>query len=162
MPDDQGFAAIPKETIQSLDGLELLMRIIDGRLPQPPINASANLRFMSASPGEVMLTGTPDGSHANYFGTIHGGWISTLVDTALGCSVASTLASGEGFTTIEFKLNVMKPVMAGEIYSCTGKVLRRGRTTAVSTAELADAAGNLIGFALGTCAILHNQSATTK
>ena len=85
---------------------------------------------------------------------MHGGWAATLLDSALGCAVHSTLDKGEAYTTVEFKVNLTRPITpkTGEVV-CEGRVIHKGRTLAVSEATLKDKDGKLLAFGTETCSI---------
>ena len=90
----------------------------------------------------------------NPLGSVHGGWAATVMDSALGCAVQTTLKAGEAYSTAEFKVNLTRPIMPGigEVV-CEGRLVHRGRTLAVSEATLKDANGRLLAFGTETCAI---------
>jgi uncharacterized protein (TIGR00369 family) len=96
----------------------------------------------------------PGERHLNPLGGVHGGWAATLLDSALGCAVHSTLQKGEAYTTAEFKVNLMRPITpnTGEVV-CEGRVVHRGRTLAVSEATLKDGNGKLLALGTETCSI---------
>lgn len=149
------YAPIGAEAVMTEDGLEILKGFVDRSVPQQPIHKSANIEYIACDVGRVELLATPAEQHYNLAGSVHGGWMATVLDSALGGSVLSVLKPGETFTTIEFKVNLMRGVTAdGTSLTCTGMLTRRGRSIAVSTAELKDVEGRLIAQAVGTCMIL--------
>ena len=88
-------------------------------------------------------------------GTVHGGWAATIMDSALACAVHTTCAPGEASTTVEFKVNLVRPVLPGmgEL-TCEGRVVHRGRNLAVSEATLRGPDGKTLAFGTETCSIL--------
>ncbi|OJU86353.1 MAG: phenylacetic acid degradation protein, partial [Shinella sp. 65-6] len=104
--------------------------------------------------GRVVFAGLPSVDHLNPLGTVHGGWTATVMDSALGCAVFSVIKPGEAYTTIEFKLNLVRPVLPGmgEVF-CEGRIVHRGRTIATSEAWLRDGNGKLLAHGTETCAI---------
>ena len=136
-------------------GLEYLQQIIAGALPQVPIGATLGFRVTEASKGTVVLTGTPDKRSYNLIGTVHGGWTAAILDTALALSALSTLDAEQGFTTVDIRINYLRPlsVETGEVRA-EGIVLQAGRRLAYCEARLTDAAGKLIAHGTGSCLIL--------
>lgn len=149
-----GVGTIPHEEVARYSGLEFLQRIVDGRYPAPSISARMNFGLSEVSEGRVVFRGVPGERHFNPLGMVHGGWASTILDSALGCAVHTMLAAGEAYTTVEFKVNLTRPITAktGEV-ACEGKVVHKGRTLAVSEARLVDKDGKLLAFGTETCTI---------
>ncbi|MEN2989180.1 PaaI family thioesterase [Tistrella sp. BH-R2-4] len=147
-----GVASI--EQIEGLSGLEMLQRLISGALPRPPIGATLNFDPEAVEHGRAVFAGTPLVDHYNPIGTVHGGWIAAMLDSALGCAVHSTLAAGSAYTTVEIKVNYLRAVTAqtGRMRA-EGKVIHVGRSFATAEATLTDAAGKLYAHATTTCAI---------
>jgi len=152
MPDRYG--TLTSQDIAGLTGLEQLQRIVDGRFPAPPINKVFSYYLASVADGEAVFVGEPSADFLNPLGTVHGGWSATLLDSALACAVHATLAVGEGYTTLEFKINCVRAILpdSGELI-CAGKVVHRGRTTATSEATLKDRDGRLYAHGTETCLI---------
>jgi len=149
-----GVGTIPLGDLALYGGLELLQRLIDGRYPAPPMAATLGFTLTGASEGRVVFHGMPGANHLNPLGGVHGGWAATIMDSALGCAVHSTLNVGEAYTTAEFKVNLTRPITpnTGEVV-CEGRVVHRGRTLAVSEATLKDRDGKLLAFGTETCSI---------
>jgi uncharacterized protein (TIGR00369 family) len=149
-----GVGIMPVEILGSMSGLDFLRKLAEGEFPAPPIALQMNFGLSEVSEGRAVFTGMPGERHLNPLGGIHGGWAATLLDSALGCAVHTTLQPGEGYTTIEFKVNLTRPITprTGEV-TCEGRVIHRGRTTAVSEATLKDANGKLLAMGTETCSI---------
>lgn len=147
--------SFPREAIATLSGLEQLRAMIDGRLPSPPMAHTLNFRLVEVEEGRAVFKGVPKLDFYNPLGSVHGGWPATLLDSALGCAVHSTIAAGDGYTTLEFKVNIVRAIYAetGEV-TAEGRLLYRGRRTATSDATLKDAAGRLYAHASTTCLIM--------
>lgn len=146
---------VPPELFLKHSGLELLQMMVGGRLPGPPIAKLLNFGLSEVSKGYAVFRGIPNLDHYNPAGTVHGGWPATLMDSALGCAVQSMLPAGVMFTTIEFKINLVRPLFedSGEIV-CEGNIIHFGRTTATSEAKMKKLDGKLVAHGTATCAIL--------
>ena len=153
-PAPAGFGTIPVEEIPNSTGLELLQRIVRGEYPAPPISRRLDFGLAEAELNRVVFKGLPSRDHYNPLGGVHGGWMATILDSSLACAVMTTLEKGEGYTTVEFKVNLIRPLSeaTGEV-SCEGLVVSRGRTIAVSEARLTDKAGKILAFGTETCSI---------
>ncbi|MCZ8181965.1 MAG: PaaI family thioesterase [Beijerinckiaceae bacterium] len=149
------YAPLPPDTFDRLSGLETLRAMIAGDLPAPPMAGTLNFDLIEAEEGRVLFAGTPLEAHLNPAGTVHGGWAATILDSALACAVHATLAAGERYTSVEMKLNYLRPILVGKTgrLSCEGKVIQRGRTLALSEARLVDSGGKLYAHASETCMI---------
>lgn len=153
-PSDHKFGQIPMELVTTLSGMEVYERMISGALPPPPMYRIANIRLLSAEKGRTMLEAVPLEDHYNPIGTVHGGWVATLLDAALASCVHTRVPIGSGFTTVEFKTNLVRPVTVstGRLI-CEGTVLHMGRTIATSEARITTEAGKMVAHGIETCAI---------
>ena len=134
----------------------LFERLIqDGRIQPMPFAQVMGLSIPQAERGRVTFSFHPSELWENPMGTLHGGAIGTLLDSAMGMAVLSTLDQGVSYTTLEYKVNFMRPVLSttGEVFA-EGAVLHEGRSQAVVEARLTDANGKLFAMASSTCAIL--------
>jgi uncharacterized protein (TIGR00369 family) len=141
-----GFAAMP-----SMNGLDYLTSMIDGTLPAPPITELMGLRLVEASVGTATFVCTPHESQYNPIGTVHGGLVCTLLDSAVGCAVQTTLPQGQGYTSLEIKVNYLRPVRAnmGEL-RCVGTVTKPGSRVAFAEGVVTDMSGKTIATASST------------
>ena len=136
-----------------LSGFELLSRI-GCDLPTPPIMDTLGFEVQEVGEGRVVFAMEPAEFHENPLGTVHGGVLATLLDSATGCALHSTLAAGFGYTTTSLTISYTRPVTArtGRI-RCVGTVLARGRRTAVAEARVLDTAERLMAHATSTLLI---------
>ncbi|MEW2385310.1 PaaI family thioesterase [Micromonospora sp. NPDC047707] len=133
-------------------GLDLLRAMIAGELAAPPIMHLVDMARMEAEEGWVAVELVPQEFHYNPLGTVHGGVISTLLDTAAGCAVHTTLPAGVGYTSLDLNVKFLRPVTVDSgTLRCEGTVLQRGRRTALAEARLTDTRGRLIAHATSTC-----------
>lgn len=148
-------APLPKGSIAGLTGLEALRKMIAGDLPPPPAAATMEFWLTEADHGRAVFASRPSAAFLNPLGTVHGGWISAVLDSAMGCAVHSTLAVGEGYTTTSMTVNMVRPLLpeSGPLI-CAGEVVHRGRRMATSEAKLIDSRGKLIAHGSETCMIL--------
>jgi uncharacterized protein (TIGR00369 family) len=136
-------------------GLEFLRAIGAGELPAAPIAELLGFEPVEVEEGRVVFAAVPEERHYNPIGTVHGGLAATLLDSAMGCAVHSTLPAGVGYTTLELKVNFVRPITTetGRIL-CEGTVVHRGGR--VSTAEgrvFAEVDGALLAHGTTTCLI---------
>jgi uncharacterized protein (TIGR00369 family) len=135
-------------------GLETLQAMIDGELPAPPVMHLLAMDRIELGEGEVAVVMAAREFHYNPLGTVHGGVIATVLDTATGCAVHSTLPAGVGYTSLDLTTRFLRPVtVESGTLRCVGKVVSRGRTTALAEAHLFDEAGRLVAHATSTCLI---------
>jgi uncharacterized protein (TIGR00369 family) len=136
-------------------GLEILQAMSRGELPAPPIMHLMDVVGFEADEGSATLELDPQEFHFNPLGTVHGGVISTLLDTAAGCAIHSTLPAGVGYTSLDLSVKFLRPITltTGRL-TCTGVVLQRGRRTALAEARLTDARGRLCAHATSTCLLV--------
>ena len=142
------------EQASALSGLETLRLVISGELPQPPMARLMDIRLIEVENGKAVFGSTPDEYHYNPLGSVHGGFGATLLDSAMGCAVHSTLNAGDAYTTLELKINFLRPLThtTGAVRGI-GTVVYSGRTTALAEGRLEDASGKLYAFATSTCLI---------
>ena len=142
------------EAAGRLAGLPFLEAIRDGRLPAAPVSQLMGFALTEVETGRAVFECEPSESHYNPIGTVHGGVISTLLDSALSCAVHTTLSAGSGYTTVELKVNFVRPVAvgAGRLRS-EGRVIHVGSRVATAEARLTDATGKLYAHAVGTCLV---------
>jgi uncharacterized protein (TIGR00369 family) len=158
--DGRHYGIVERETLLNESGLDFMQGMIDGRHPHPPICEAMSFHFVSVKPGYVRLQGFPELRHYNPIGTVHGGFHATLLDTAAGAAIFSTLSKGESWTTLELKLNFVRAMTheTGPVHA-EGRVIHRGRTVATSEGDLKDAAGRLYAHATTTCMIFPANNA---
>jgi uncharacterized protein (TIGR00369 family) len=138
-----------------LTGLEFLQSFADGRLPGPPVLATAGIQPVEFSDGRAVFELTPAEWQYNPIGSVHGGILTTLADSALGCCVHTKLGVGVGYTSLELKINFTRAVtVASGPLRCEGTVVTIGRRTATSQATVTDSEGRVIAHATSTCLII--------
>ncbi len=139
---------------RELSGIEYVRQIFDGELPPPPIAELMGFRGVEFEHGRAVFEMTPGPQHYNPIGTVHGGVALTLLDSAMGCAVHTTLASGVGYTTLEVKTNFVRPITAETgLIRCEGTVVHSGSRVATAEGRLIDGAGKLLAHGSTTCLI---------
>lgn len=142
------------EAGRGLSGLEYLQKIVAGELPRPPISALMNFGLSELGEGHAVFTVEPAEYHYNPIGVVHGGLAATLLDSAMGCAIHSTLPAGVGYTTLEVKVNYIRPMTAETgVVRCEAKVIHVGGRTATAEGKVIDASGRLYAHATTTCII---------
>ena len=148
----------PLETAQAargLAGIDFLRKIAGGELSQPPIAHTLDYALLEVEQGRAVFGFKPAEIHYNPIGMVHGGIPCTLLDSAMGCAVHSTLPAGVGYTTLELKVNIVKAIGKDTGFlRAEGKLIHAGRSTAVAEGRLVDEAGKLYAHATTTCMIL--------
>jgi uncharacterized protein (TIGR00369 family) len=142
------------DDMKRMSGLEFLSRIADGRASQPPIGKVLGFRLAEVSPGFALFTMTPGSQHYNPIGVVHGGIAGILLDSCMGCAVQSHLPAGTGYTTLEFKVNLVRAITEtpGPIRA-EGRSLHVGRRAATAEGRVVDARGTLLAHGTTTCLI---------
>jgi uncharacterized protein (TIGR00369 family) len=143
------------KTARTMSGIAYLKAIQSGELPPPPIAALVGMAMVEADEGRVVFRAEPAEYHYNPLGTVHGGIAATLLDSAMGCAVQSLLPAGTGYTTLEIKVNFLRPITnATGTVTCEGKIIYLGGRIATAEARLTDLAGKLYAHGTTTCIIL--------
>ena len=103
------------EQVAGLTGGQVFEALLAGRLPPPPIGHTMDFCLIQAADGVAIFQGRPSRAHYNPLGSVHGGWFATLLDSAMGCAVHTTLAAGQGYTTLELKLNIVRALRLSDM-----------------------------------------------
>ncbi|MEO5666207.1 MAG: PaaI family thioesterase [Nocardioides sp.] len=135
----------------AMAGLDYLQAMIDGILPPPPISGLIDMALVAAEAGRVEFTCEPDESAYNPIGSVHGGLVCTLLDSVAGCALHSTLSQGRGYTSVEIKINYLKPVRStsGQL-TAVGTVVKAGSRVAFTEGVVTDASGAVVATATST------------
>ncbi|WP_108661238.1 PaaI family thioesterase [Acuticoccus kandeliae] len=138
----------------ALTGLAQLQRMARGEGPAPSMLETLGFRLAEVGEGVAVFEGEPGPHILNPMGTVHGGWAMTLLDSALGCAVHSTLKAGEIYASLGTEVKFLRPILptTGPM-RCTGTIVSRGRRTATSEGRLVDASGRLYASGTSTCFI---------
>ncbi len=143
------------QTILSRSGLEFMRDIVEGRLPGPPIGQTLGFRPIEANEGHIVFEGTPEFHVMNPIGTVHGGWYGTILDSCMACAVQTTLKAGQIYTTLEYKINIIRPIPIGSTVHAIGRVHHAGRSTGIADGEIRGVEdGKLYATGSTTCIIM--------
>ena len=140
----------------TMTGIDYMRAVVAGELPPPPIAVTMRLRPVELEEGRVVFEGEPGEEHYNPIGVVHGGYAATLLDSALGCAVHTTLPVGVGYTSLGLEAKFVRPISrdTGRVL-CEASVLYRGRKQATAEAKLTAAqSGKLLAHGIATCMIL--------
>jgi uncharacterized protein (TIGR00369 family) len=154
---------ISAQAAPTMGGLDYLQAMFRGEIPAPPILALLNITPLEAEEGRVAFAVEPAEYHYNPIGVVHGGLACTLCDTAAACAIHSTLPAGTAYTTLELKVNFVRPltIATGRVV-CEGRVIHVGGRVATAEAHVTDANGKLYAHATTTCMLFRPGQETTK
>ena len=137
-PNENPIHLPSNEVILSMSGLEFMKKIENGELPVAPISHTLNYELNHVSLGRVIFRGSPRFNAMNPIGSVHGGWYGTLLDSAMACAIMTKVPKGSVYTTLEYKINIIKLIPIDMEIDAIGEVSHAGRST--GTAE-----GRIIG-----------------
>ena len=154
MSPSQVAGVVPQDIATAVSGLDFLTALRDGKYPAPPFAVETDIWITEIETGRVVFEGQPSARFYNPLGTVHGGWISGLIDSAMGCAVHSLLKAGQAYTTVDMTINFVRPVFekTGRL-KCEGKIIHAGGRIATSEGRVWDQAGKLIAHGSETCLI---------
>jgi len=143
----------------SISGLDYLRAIKNGQIESPPVAKLVGYRIADVESGRAVFTLTPAEYHYNPFATVHGGIVSTILDTTMTAAVLSTLPIGMGCSTLEIKVNFIRPIAkkTGQM-RCEAKIIHVGKRIATAAGKLMDKNRKLYAHAIGTCLIFQSPN----
>jgi uncharacterized protein (TIGR00369 family) len=141
--------------------LERLRAVVRGEQDLAPVAGLVGFTLTGVAEERATIELEAGPQHANPLGTLHGGILCDIADAAMGLAYATMLAEGESFTTIELKINFLKPVWSGKLRA-EGKVIKRGRTIGLVDSDVFDAKGSLVARASSTCMTLRGHDASGR
>jgi uncharacterized protein (TIGR00369 family) len=147
---------------REISGLEFFQQIMAGTISPPPMVSLLGLRLVEVGEGRIVFVGTAHEEFYNGFGVAHGGWAATLLDSSLGCAVNTLQPAGRSFTTLELKINYIRPLSreVGEV-RCEASVIYAGNRTATAEARVVDAAGKIYAHGTTTCILVDRKQPNT-
>lgn len=143
---------------KTMNGLDFIRAMADRKIPFPPMADLMGLRISSVEEGRVVFEVEPGEHHYNPIGSVHGGLACAVFDSAMGCAIHTMLPAGTGYTTLEIKVNFLRPITVetGKIF-CEGKTIHVGGRAATAEARLTDESGKLYGHATTTCMVFREN-----
>jgi uncharacterized protein (TIGR00369 family) len=154
---DRRFAVglVPRDVAGGIAGLDFLKGLRDGTLPAPPFAVETDIWLVEVESGRVVFEAQPSARFYNPLGTVHGGWIATLLDSAMGCAVHSVLRAGQAYTTVDMSVSFVRPVFerTGKL-RCEGKIVHPGGRIATAEGRVWDEAGTLLAHGSETCLVM--------
>ncbi|HET8529582.1 MAG TPA: PaaI family thioesterase [Methylomirabilota bacterium] len=141
--------------------IDMIRQIQRGEAPPPPVAALIGFTLDEVEPGRAVVTLDADRRHANPMGTVHGGVLCDIADAAMGIAYAASLDEGETFTTLELKINFLKPVRTGRLVA-TGRVVKGGNTVGLVECDVLDDKERLVARASSTCMTLRGAQAVGR
>lgn len=149
-------AVIDVETMASMSGLQYLEAMMRGDVPRMPIEKTLGFEIVEVEEGRTVFASEPQVAHYNAIATVHAGYTATLLDSCMACAVLSTLPKGTGFTTMEFKISLLRPMTKDTgLVRAEGLIMSRGRRAATAEGRLTDQRGKLIAHATTTCLVFN-------
>lgn len=155
------FAKSPDDLLAPVDvlgmsGLEFMRGILEGRLPAPPISRVMGYRLHAVEEGRVVFRGAPTFDVTNPMGTVHGGWYGTLLDSSMACAIMTGVPRGSVYTTLEYKINILRPIPLDTEIDCIGIADHTGRSTGVAHGEIRGVSdGKLYATGSTTCIVMN-------
>ena len=139
----------------SMSGLEFMQAIANGDIAGPPIAQTLGYTVTLVEEGKVIFTGTPEFKTLNPLGTVHGGWYGTVLDSCMACAVQTMVPKGSTYTTLEYKINIIRPIPLGTTVEAIGTVHHAGRSTGIADGEIRGVEdGRLYATGSTTCIIM--------
>jgi uncharacterized protein (TIGR00369 family) len=155
----RGVGVATLEETAGMTGLQMMQAMMRGELPRTHIGETMDFMLVEVTHGRAVFQGVPQLKHLNPMGTVHGGWYATLLDSALGCAVHSTMPVGRAYTTAELSVNLVRGAVPGrEPLRAIGQVIHVGRQLATADARIVDAAGKLYAHATTTCLVFERPT----
>jgi uncharacterized protein (TIGR00369 family) len=150
----KSYGTVSAEQRREMGGLAFVQGLANGTLPLNTIAQTLGYDITEAESGRVVVTLVPDDTHLNPSGTVHGGVAATLLDSAMGLAILTTLEKGLSQTTLEFKISLIRPITPGMgLIRAEGTVLNRGRRVGTAEGRITDERGRLLAHGTTTCLI---------
>jgi uncharacterized protein (TIGR00369 family) len=150
----QKHGVIPHDARKTMSGIEILRAMIAGKVPTPPITEVVGFELTTVEPGFAVFSGKPGAHLYNPYGTVHGGYTATLLDSAMTCAVQSLVPLGFGVTTLEFKISFVRAFTdTTRIVRAEGRAINVGRRVGVAEGKLIDDEGRILAHGTTTCLV---------
>ena len=143
---------------RAMGGLAFFRHMLDGQMPQAPMTRLLKMRLLEVGEGRVVFGAKPSRAHYNGMGVVHGGFAATLLDSALGCAINTMAPPGKIYTTLELKINFIRPALPS-LFTAEAWLIHLGSRTAVGEAEIMNEEGKLIAKCLSSLVIIPDEPA---
>ena len=144
-----------QDEMLSMSGLEAMQKMARGDIAGPPIAHLLGYHLSEVSEGRAVFTGTPEFGFTNPMGTVHGGWYGTLLDSCMACAVMTKVPRGSVYTTLEYKINILRPIPLGTEIEAVGIVQHVGRSTGIAHGYIRGVSdGKLYATGSTTCIVM--------
>lgn len=151
---DEPAGLLTPEQLAQLSGFDFIDGMRTGLYPHPPIARTLNYRLTEVRKGAVVFEGAPEFAAYNPLGAAHGGWFGTLLDSCMACAVQTTLPEGRGYTTVEYKITILRPAFQDTPpLRAIGSVVNSGRRIATATGEMRGPDGKVYATGSTTCLV---------
>ena len=140
---------LSQSNLLKMSGYDFMVSMLDGKIAGPSIAQTMGFTLKSVEHGEVTFRGAPTFNATNPMGTVHGGWYGTILDSAMACAVMTRVPQGSIYTTLEYKVSIIKPIPLNTSVECTGVTDHVGRSTGIAHGEIRSTANDQL-FATGT------------
>ena len=151
------YGTVSADKQKQMTGLEFVQGLVDGTLPLNTIAETLGYDVIEAASGRVVVSATPTDRHLNPAGTVHGSLAATLLDSAMGLAIRSTLDKGFNSTTLEFKISLIRPITPETgLIKAEGVVLNCGRRVGTAEGRITDTQGRLLAHGTTTCLIFQS------
>jgi uncharacterized protein (TIGR00369 family) len=144
---------------RKVNGFDFLRQLVAGEVANIPIGETLGFRAVQVEPGRIVFAGKPEAASRNLIGTTHGGWSAAILDTAMTLAALTTLDARHDFTTLDLKLNFLRPIAPGTEVRAEGLVVHGGRRIALCEGRIVDGAGKLLVHGTSSCLILPRNAA---
>ena len=144
-----------QDELLNMSGLEFMSNMVQGKIAGPPISHLLNYTLTEVSDGRVVFAGTPVFDVTNPMGTVHGGWYGTILDSCMACAVMTKVPRGSVYTTLEYKINILRSIPLGTSVQAIGTAQHVGRSTGVANGEIRGVEdGKLYATGSTTCIVM--------
>lgn len=149
--------AFDRERLIGLSGEDYMRRMLRGDIAAPAMWTTCNITLQEVDFGKITLHVAPLPDHGNIIGTVHGGWYGVVLDASMGCACMTCVPQGATHTTLEYKINIVRPAKIGTPLIATGDIQHTGRSTLVANGEVRGRDdGRLYATGSTTCIVLQS------
>lgn len=154
MTNPSSQAPFDLDALRKMSGLDFMRAIKEGRIPPAPIAKTLDYTLLEVEEGRVVFAGKAKLEAYNPIGSVHGGWFGTLLDSCMACAVQTKLPAGRGYTTLEYKINILRAATVDSgLIRAEGTAIHVGRRTATAEGRMIGEDGKLYATGTTTCLV---------